>query len=164
MALTTTVSGASSDSYATVVEADSYVAWKNNDAWENATEATKEGVLKAAVAVIDELLYEFPRADTDQALRFPTTAMLSDGSYYVPERVKRAQAYLALHMLNDPDMFSGSDNVKQVSVPGAFSVTMGGSASGRDSLPEDVERLLDRYFYKGGPTTRYYDSARRGFI
>lgn len=164
MALTTTVAGASSDSYATVVEADSYVEWRGSDAWENAIDATKEGVLKAAVSVLDELNYQDPRSDSDQALRLPTALMTnSSGDYYIPERVKRAQAYLALYMLENPDMLAGSDGVKQVSVPGGFSITYGDDGGNGLSLPHDVLMLIDRYLWKGGPTTRQWNSAARRY-
>lgn len=164
MALDTTVAGTSADSYATVLEADSYVSWKDSDAWDNATTGTKEAVLKAAVAVLDELYYQDPRSDIDQALRLPTALMTdSDGNYYIPERVKRAQAYLALYMLQNPDEFSGTDNVKQVSVPGGFSVTLGDETGRGVKIPNDVLQLIDRYLWKGGPTTRYWNSAARRY-
>ena len=164
MALTVEVAGASSDSYATLVEAESYVAWRNSAAWDAATDDTKEGVLKAAVAIIDELHYRDPKSSTTQALRFPTSNTQSSGSYYVPERVKRAQAYLALYLLEDPDLVSGTGNVRQVSVPGGFSVTMAESDLGGMQLPADVMQLLDRYLWKYGQTHREWDSARRGWI
>lgn len=163
MALTTTVAGASSDSYCTAAEADTLVAWKGSDAWTNASTATKESVLKAAVSVLDELLYRDSRSSFDQALRLPTTCMTdTSGDYYIPERVKRAQAYLAVYMLEDPDLFAGGSSVKQVSVPGGFSVTFGGGdGTGRESLPGDVLALIDRYLWKHGPTSREWDSAAR---
>jgi len=165
MALTTTAAGASSDSYCTVAEADTLVGWRGSDAWTNASDATKEGVLKAAVSVLDELNYEYPKTDTDQALRLPTTSMTnSDGDYYIPERVKRAQAYLAMYMLEDPDMFSGMAGLSQVSVPGGFSVTMAGGGSRTWKLPDDVYGLIRRYLWVAGPTTRYWDSAKRGWL
>lgn len=161
MALTTTVSGASSDSYATVIEADSYLSWRDLDSWENATEARKEGVLKAAVWILDELLWEYPKASLTQALRLPMSNMTdTNGDYYIPERVKRAQAYLAAYLLEDPDLMAGNSSTKQVSVPGAFSVTMQ-DAPGGSMLPADVMHLIDRYLYKGGPTGSEWDSAAR---
>lgn len=162
MALTTTVAGASSDSYCTVSEADALVGWRGSDAWDNASDATKEGVLKAAVSVIDELKYQQPVTDGSQALRLPTVSMVDDdGDYYIPERVKRAQAYLAMYLLEDPDMLSAGGGVSQASVPGGFSVTFSGAGGQGVTLPHDVVMLLDRYLWKWGPTTRYWDSARR---
>lgn len=167
MALTTTVAGASSDSYATVVEADGFVGWKGSDAWTNASTATKEGVLKAAVAVMDELPYEFAKSDTAQALRFPTVQMYQSGAYYIPTKVKRAQSYLALALLEDPDLMAGNGEVRQVSVTGGFSVTMkdGGNDGPLDyGLPGEVIDLLKNYLWKSGGVQRSWDSARRGWI
>lgn len=167
MALTTTVAGASSDSYASLAEAETFVGWKGSDAWDAASDATKEAALKAAVSVMDELLYEFPKTSTDQALRFPTVQMYTNGAYYIPERVKRAQSYLALALLEDPDLLSSNGNVRQVSVTGGFSVTMKDDDSDGPldyGLPTEVMQLLSRYILTHGGVQRSWDSARRGWI
>ena len=163
MALVVTVAGASSDSYATLVEADAFLAWRGSAAWSAAVDATKEGVLRAAVAVMDEELYKDGKSDSDQALHFPTTGTYKDGAYFVPDRVKRAQSYLAMYLLEDPNMLSGVEGVTKVSVPGGFDVQMagGGDAGG---LPNDVMDLLNRYLLKSGSVARVWNSARRGYL
>jgi len=165
MALTVNVAGASSDSYATVAEADTFLAWRGSDAWTDASTASKEGVLKAAARYMDELHYEYPKSDTDQALRLPVSTMREDGAYYVPDRVKEAQAIFALRLLEDPDLMAGGSGVSQVSVPGAFSVTYGDGGAGRSrgGVPEEVLGLLDRYLWKSGPRYSSWNSAGRGY-
>lgn len=163
MALTTTVAGASSDSYCTVAEADTFVAWKQSATWTAASDATKESVLKAAVSVMDELKLRYQRATSTQALRWPTGAHYdSSGTLYIPERVKRAQAYLGLLLLEEPDARGSDERVKSVGVSGSFSVTF---ADGGQSLPTEITELLEKDLFRSGAVgSGEWDSARRGFV
>jgi len=167
MALDVTVGTATSTSYATVAEADTIVAWKGSDAWTNAIDATKESALTAAVSFMDTIAYELPRVTTGQALRLPTTSMYdNDGTLIVPERVKEAQSYLALALLEDPNIMGGggSGPVSEVSVPGAFSVTFQDSSEDTLGLPREVYARLERYILRSGiPTSGgIYDVSRGG--
>ena len=161
------VAGTSSVTYCTVAEADAFLAWRGSDAWSNATDDTKEGVLEAAVRVLDELPYRWSKSDSTQALRFPTvTNTDDDGNYVIPDRVKEAQAEMALAMLEDPDLLTGSGDIKQVAVPGAYSVTMQDRGNGLTPfpVPEAVLMRLKRYLFTHGPVAKAWDSALRGWV
>jgi len=167
MALDVTVAGASADSYCTVAEADAFVGWKAVSAWDNASTTTKEGALKAAVRLMDELPYLGAKSDTAQALRFPSGYLTdSNGNFYIPTRIKEAQALLALALMENPSLDDGERDVQSISVAGSFSVNYG-KADARelmDVLPNSVLRRLDRYLWKSGPGPyREWDSARRGY-
>jgi len=167
MALVTTVAGASSDSYASVAEADALLGWRDSDAWENAEDATKEAVLKAAARYMDRNLYwRGAKADSDQAMRFPSEYHVdSSGDFVIPERIKEAQAVFAMRLLEDPDLMSGGGTVKQVGVPGGFNVTFGGeSGTSGSGVPDEVLAMVDQDLWKSGPNYTQWDSARRGWV
>jgi hypothetical protein len=118
---------------------------------------------------MDELLYADPISTAGQALRFPTSRMRNtSGTLVIPDRVKRAQTYLAMHLMEDPDLIAGDMGTRQVSVTGGFSITTKEDTSSGPldyPLPNDVLSLLTRYLYTGGPIGRVqWDSAKRGWI
>ena len=168
MALTVTVAGASSDSYATLVEANAAVGWKNSAWWGAAADADKEAVLVAAAQIMDSFMYKGSKSATTQALRFPSVGMTSSGSLYIPDRIKRAQAYLALALGEDPDLMTGPAGISSVAATGSFNVTFsggeGGGGSGDPDLPPDVKRELNPWLWTHGPSTGgEWDSATRSW-
>ena len=167
MALTVTVAGASSDSYATEAEADAYLVIKQSATWTAASTALKEAALKTATALMDELAYKKASSSTSQALRFPLTINFVSGSYVIPDRVKRAQSYLALMLLESPSAFAGVDNVSSVKVDGSWAINYDTSQEGAGfELPEEVHTLLNRYFWKSGASggPRVWSAAARSWI
>lgn len=99
MALITTVGGSTSDSYATVAEADAYFAKRyNNSTWTALTEAQKERALVTATDQIDRLIYRYSKYGSDvesasdyQRLEFPRSYTVdSNGAAIIPLEVKRA--------------------------------------------------------------------------
>lgn len=167
MALTVTVAGASSDSYATEAEADDFLVIKQSATWTNASTALKEAALKTAAALMDELPYRYPKSSTTQALRFPTSDNYESGSYVINDRIKRAQSYLALQLLESGGSLSGgSGDVDSVAVTGSFSVKFATESVGLFDLPQEVESLLGRYLWKSGPSggPRVWDGASRAWV
>ena len=166
MALTVTVAGATSDSYATEAEADAYLVIKQST-WLSGSTALKEAALKTAVALMDELAYKHSKSSTSQALRFPLTINYVSGAYVIPDRVKRAQSYLALMLLESPSAFAGTDNVESVKVDGSWAINYDTSQEGAGfELPEEVHTLLNRYFWKSGASggPRVWSAAARAWI
>lgn len=105
MALDTTVSGASSNSYASVSEADAYFTLRlNTSEWTGATTGVKEAALAQACRTIDLEDFAGYKTITSQALKWPRVGILdSDGnsvdSTTIATFVKNAQFELALRLL-----------------------------------------------------------------
>lgn len=99
MALVATVGGATSNSYVTTAEADTYFATRyNNSTWTALTTAQKEAALITATEQIDRLRFRYLRygseienADDYQRLEFPRSYTLDiAGVAIVPLEVKKA--------------------------------------------------------------------------
>lgn len=100
------------DTYITVAEADSYWSDRNNSTWSDATTADKEKALREATAFLDGQ-YDYIGEMTDldsQILAWPRSgALITQGAYKgrifdvdeVPQKLKDAQAELALNALSD---------------------------------------------------------------
>lgn len=117
MALITTVSGASSDSYATLAEALSYftTARGNPEEYEvtgdwthaDTTDPMREGCMRAATLLIDKLYnFNWTRALDTQRLKAPFDGATTDdgidiANTVIPEDIKRAQFEIARALLVD---------------------------------------------------------------
>lgn len=105
MALDATVSGADSDSYVTVIDADAYHAnHLYSLAWVSATAGNKEKALKMATRILDEKIeWEGIRGTSTQALAWGRVGMVYDGytvaSDTVPVQIKNATAEFARHLI-----------------------------------------------------------------
>ena len=167
MALDSTVAGTTADSYVEDTdEADAILLWKANSKWTGSTVAVREAVLKEAAKVLDRLPTRFTKSAEAQSMQYPYAGMTnSSGTLIIHERIKRAQCYLALHLLQNPNLFSGGDDdVKQVSVSGSFSVTFGGTGT-KNSIPEDVMNEMKPYLWVYGPGVgKAWSSSRRAWI
>lgn len=122
MALTVTVGSASADSYATVVEADAYLAVSGYDisSWSVLTSTEKEKRLILACAIMQTMAYRGRKACENQRLSFPRWSSrderenvgkirfntLEDITAYgytapsVPESVKNAQVEIAFQVVH----------------------------------------------------------------
>jgi hypothetical protein len=144
MALTidATVGGATSNSYATVVEADAIAeeTLPVPAAWNNAEPEERVLALVAAVRFLDQSAFAGARATGSQALAWPRTGVLKAPDYddvttydsaEIPAAVKRAQARLAFYLLErkDADPF-GPDpraGLTSLSAGGDLSVSLDGT-------------------------------------
>ena len=121
MALTTTVSGSSSDSYASLAEANTYFEKhkKNFDAtWDALSDTNKEIYLRAAALALDTLEnWRGYKPDSEQALEFPRE--LGWISYYqatlypsseIDTRIKNAQCEIVMMAVRRVD--SNSDTIE----------------------------------------------------
>jgi len=105
MALDATEGGSASNSYVTEAYADSYFeTHMYASAWE--TVADSEAALVYATTILDSIISWFGESVTDtQALNWPR--YLPDDPYtsVFPEKVKRATCELALHLINNTELF-----------------------------------------------------------
>jgi hypothetical protein len=164
MSLDATVGGASSNSYVTLAQAESYFDDRINSAvngnWETTsagvarTDAEKSAALVTATRRIDEEQFVGYKVSTTQALKFPRTNVTDeDGNYFlttaIPEPVKQATYLTALELLradflqedymgNFSYFQSGAVQIKQ------FTQTSTGK------LPAEARRLLRYLMLSGG--------------
>lgn len=101
MALDTTISGSTADSYVTVAEADTYHENYGNTAWAAiATTALKEVALRKAAQYIDTKSFRGVKVTSTQSLEWPRYNVVVDGydisSLTIPSAIKAAQMEAAL--------------------------------------------------------------------
>lgn len=126
LALVTTVGGASTNSYATVAEADSYLeAHSDFSDWTVLAEAVKIKHLVQAARMIDQELFHGAKVSSTQSMRFPRTTQMNVDSYTVltaiPPAVKNAQCEQAIYLMkhgHSRRMELRADGVKQISLGG----------------------------------------------
>ncbi len=129
MALDVTVSGASSDSYATLAEANSLFGDRQwfSATWTAFTDATKEKWLREAVRSLDRLQsWRGIIADEDQRLAFPRD--IGEDTYYpddeIHRNIKEAQLELVIILQAKQDSTTGDIEVRSESKVGALSGTV----------------------------------------
>ena len=132
MAIDTTVAGAASDSYATVAEADSYLALqrgRNISKWTALTTTQKEDTLKLAAVAVDQLRFFDDPSTTTQALEFPRVADYKTvggvTTYFIQPGVKYGQIETALHMVTS-NSSDTAENVTSFSI-GSYSESRNGT-------------------------------------
>jgi hypothetical protein len=156
MALDATVGGASSNSYVTLAEANTYFAdrlnstangdWTNDSTGVARTDAVKSAALITATRRIDEEMFQGLKASTTQALKWPRVNVQDeDGLYFesdsIPERVKQATYICALELLKVD--FISEDYLNNFAFFSAGNVQFKQftqQSAGR--LPAEVSRLL----------------------
>jgi hypothetical protein len=100
-----TVGGASSNSYVTLEEANTYLAGRlHADTWTSASDSDKEKALLTACRHVEQLRYwdgNRPAfTDPRQRLTFPRVQDIdADGAFIIPQSVKEAQCEEALALL-----------------------------------------------------------------
>ena len=109
IAIDATAGGASANSYATLVEANTYMTARlNASTWEtDASDDTKNRALVEAARELDPMAWDGSRTDGTQALSWPRSWAFDPDSpvqdYYtttvVPQRVKDAQCELAFQFV-----------------------------------------------------------------
>ena len=129
MALVTTISGTTSDSYATLAEADSLLADRQ---WFSSTrsgfsDAVKEKWLREATRSLDRLLpWKGIPANEDQRLTFPRD--IGDSTYYpddeIHRNIKEAQIELVVLLQSKQDSTTGDIEGRIESTVGALSGTV----------------------------------------
>lgn len=163
MALEATPGLATSDSYATVAEAQSYMDTlvSGTAAWADLTLAQKEGTLKTATRLVD-LRYRWLRDPTYpgvQALGFPRTGLYLNSNpvnpLTIPPQIRDAISEFARQLATtDPATLitdvaaQGITRVKASSVEVEFSDKQ--ERSGPRPIPAYVESMIPSQWYEGG--------------
>lgn len=101
MALITTVGGSTSDSYASIAEADLYFAASSHvlsATWLALSTNQKETALRTAARQLNLLNYYGCAVTTTQALKFPRTYKTAFTSTAIPQQIKYAQMEQALYV------------------------------------------------------------------
>lgn len=151
--LDATPKGASSNSYITQADADTYFLGRMNaDNWTNAASSDKDQALVAATSRLDVELYVGVRSAQGQRLKWPRLNVVDEDNYLlssdvVPRFVQEACCELALDYLNagteDRNAPTGLEGFESVRV-GPVSVTRD-KAFMAGQLPAVVLRLISAY-------------------
>lgn len=107
MALTTTPGASDATSYASLTEAEAYMATLvHKDAWTEATDPAKEAALQQATRLLDTLTWKGRKATAEQALAWPRTGVTDRDGYEVdpaaiPAALRNACAEFAFRLLGE---------------------------------------------------------------
>lgn len=167
-ALVATVGGATSNTYVTRDEANTYFGDRiDGDDWTSAANDTKDRALLTAAKRIDLEKYEGEKTDTDQALQWPRLYVFDEvvdpdeelPSDEIPEKVKRAQMELAFAYITGSvaPTPTGADEFKRITI-GRFTVEPNQSTTetpqGTQDMPDLVKRLLKPFLVLPGRVPR----------
>lgn len=164
--VTTTVGGASSNSYISVADADTYFDERlNATAWTGASTTDKQRALIQATRRIDQEDWEGVKVATSQALDWPRYwATDEDGEEYdqdiIPQPVKDAVCELALRFLSDK--LKGKDTLADTGMEEYDAARIGPMDVKKDKsfragqLPENVERLIAHIKTTAGASARMH--------
>ena len=114
-----TLKGESSNSYATLAEANSYFETSPDDStWTNKSDDQKNRALISATRWIDSLNFYGDRCDESQALKWPRNNFQVDDVELdcssIPNKIKYAQYELARALANDTDAMTGNSGTEGV--------------------------------------------------
>jgi hypothetical protein len=177
MAITiiTTVGGATSNSYATVAEGDSYFEARPDSAWITATDTLKKAALVTAARQFDTLSWVgtkiniFPEGHASyQSLAWPRGgrewwkdeglpySYNSSGTLIVPQEIKWAQLEQANYLLTSGGLGDTPERIRMqqegvrgFAVPG-LSETLSGNPRGLYSIGAETLRLIKKYLVDEG--------------
>lgn len=161
-----TLSGAASNSYVTVIEADDYFAGHfvlaKATLWSGLSEAQKKTLLRLGASIVESLPMEDNaeyRRVSSQSLTFPRNVDHASGVFFVPQDVKDAQCEQAVYLatMDEANMVAQMQGIweESVSADGVSTRTTysggGGSAS---MLSPFTFALLKSYVRRGSSTLR----------
>lgn len=157
MALDTSIGGAASDSYATLVEANAYHTARGfNTEWGAASDPNKELALKWAARQMDaHFSFRGVRYQKAQARAWPRIGATDDDGWdfttaEIPKCVKDAQAELAFRLIKE-DWTEGQGPMRDEGVSlGSLKTTK----EEHDPMPDAVKRLLSSVTLSSGSSVR----------
>lgn len=118
------------DSYISLEYADRYIGERFSEGnsgrsrWETLEEEKREGLLKAACRELEQIKWHGKAINRDQPLSFPRFPYQDRTETEAPERIKNAQAELALWLSDE----QGLDDIRQreqIRLQGIKSVSLG---------------------------------------
>jgi len=154
MTIDATAGGATSDSFATVAEANSYHNSRlHNDEWFNSPLDTREKALKWATRMLDNLSWKGQKTATTQALKWPRTYVYNDNGDQlavdeIPSFLIAATSEYAWELIkSDREVDSDSKGISEV---WAGEVVVKFNSSDRATkTPTSVYRLISYYTTAG---------------
>jgi hypothetical protein len=161
MALDATVGGASSNSFGTLEEANSFFEDRlYTSVWDATSDANKNKALITACSQICQLRFFGEKATSAQSLPWPRLCVKDpDGCYYasdeIPEPLKHAQFIYAHELLK-------SDSISEKKITGLKKLSTGtvdlefepALMTGSGKIPDEAMRLLRGLVMTGGRVTR----------
>lgn len=136
MSLDATLAGASSNSYITLAEAETFSSqFYNLTAWSTATSGNQEAALMEACTEIESYRLRFNPSISTQALHFPRDIDYdSTGVYIIPTAIKKVQFLIAVNILETRSMEQKAQELKNAGVSsyslGDYSVSFGNVGTG----------------------------------
>ena len=136
MSLDATLAGASSNSYITLAEAETFSSqFYNLTAWSTATSGNQEAALMEACTEIESYRLRFNPSVSTQALHFPRDIDYdSTGVYIIPTAIKKVQFLIAVNILETRSMEQKAQELKNAGVSsyslGDYSVSFGNVGTG----------------------------------
>ena len=108
-----TLQGASSNSYATLADANAYFETTPDEAtWSDKTDDQKNRAIISATRYIDGFEFYGDRCTTTQALKWPRKEFKADGveidCTFIPDEIKIATFELARALANEPNALTGT--------------------------------------------------------
>lgn len=150
----TTVGGASSTSFVTVAEFNTYVENLISDDVPSSDQTTLiQKLLNAATEVIDSLDYVGGITNSTQNLQFPRTGMADRNGYAIdgdtiPTELKNATCEMAIWLfrngVDNAQNDSWDNEPESASIGGALSMSYKSSKKPSTVIPERVKFLLNR--------------------
>lgn len=154
MALVVTVAGASSDSYASLAQADAYAVEVDSSTWNALGDAAKENYLKRATRAIDRFHYSGWKYDVEtvtagqplgQRLQFPRHIDIDGaGSPYLPTEVVECCCAVAVALSEGASESSSDATVKRMKA-GKVEIefdTADGSSVTASTISETIRDIL----------------------
>lgn len=152
--LVATPGAATANSYATLAEVDAYaltrpVAWDETSVWDDADTDDKNRAIVTAAWMLDEYVeWDGSATDDIQAMAWPRVGMVTPNGYTVehteiPERLKRANAELAMQLLitnRAADSEADTQGLKKLDV-GPISLEFAGSIEVK-AISDRVWRMI----------------------
>lgn len=151
MALDATLAGASSNSYITLAEAETFSSqFYNLTAWSTATSGNQEAALMEACTEIESYRLRFNPSVSTQALHFPRDVDYdSSGVYIIPTAIKKAQFLLAVNILETRTMEQKAHELKNAGVTnyslGDYSISFGTASASGGKYTSLIRKLLYPY-------------------
>ena len=153
MAIDSTIGGASSNSFISVADADTYMTSRIYQTdWDSATNDTKERALVTATSHINNLPWLGTKKTQTQSLEFPRSSMYDRNGYFVtstaiPGFVENATCELAFSLVK-------SDRISDTGTEGFSSMKVGPLQL--SSNPKDRKEVIPEYVID---MVRYYLSG-----
>lgn len=140
------------NTYATEEEANEYLAIRfGTELWVAADTVDKEAALSTATRLLDRKTYVGNAVSSIQELAWPRVnatywdsrlGLDSDASGIIPKQIVRATCEIALNIINNPDVLSGTNNNFEKIKIGPIEITDSGTIMTPAAVPTVAEDMI----------------------